>query len=48
MIMMMVALMTMYLRKFKKGIHMFTTPVRDICESNHSFLLFFALFNPAE
>jgi len=33
-ILMMMVLMTMYLRKFKKGIHRFTTPARDICESN--------------
>ena len=34
----MMALMTMYLRKFKKGIHRFMTPARDICESNYSYL----------
>lgn len=42
MMMMMVTMtmtMTMHLRKFKKGIHRFTTPARDICESKHSYLL---------
>jgi hypothetical protein len=37
--MMMVALMTMHLRKFKKAIHRFTTPARDIYESKYSYLL---------